>query len=574
MNNPKRMGMRALTIKQKLVLLAILSLSSLVLVGSAGWIGVSRLDSALRETNEHSTPAVVVMAELRMWQLKSLLVTREVATWQPERYEGLGNRSDALSETKSTFESVLERRGEAEAKVRAAFDAYQKLEKSNEETSEWEEVQQRLNAFRESYDRLLPIIQEMAKTDNWETLVSLHGQFKVIDDRINGVWEQADSGIEKLNGVTKKYAEQVDASAREAQVSALSMIAIVFVSSALGLGVLALMIVRNVTGSLYRMKAVIVSVAETNDFTQRIDFIRSDEIGETSAAFNRLLDRVGDFIRHVSDNAREISGAADNTLSASRQLSESSAHQNDLAVAMASAVEQMSATVGNITSSVQAAVGRANNAGLAANQGEVMVSETAMEMDSITETVAKAEMTISELGTQSGQISRIVQVIKDVADQTNLLALNAAIEAARAGEMGRGFAVVADEVRKLAERTSASTVEIGAMVSAMQHLSSNVVDEMGIIISKVHHGKDLSAQAAERILAIRENSQEVTVSVNGISYSLKEHSTTSSEISRRVDAVARLSEENASAASKSATVSEVLHALAVSLQSAVSLFKA
>jgi len=113
-----------------------------------------------------------------------------------------------------------------------------------------------------------------------------------------------------------------------------------------------------------------------------------------------------------------------------------------------------------------------------ARRGSESVDAVSARIDEIVSATRDVEGRIRELEGHSHEIGRILEVIRDIADQTNLLALNAAIEAARAGEHGRGFAVVADEVRKLAERSSAETKAIGALVQSIVESTGSAVRAM------------------------------------------------------------------------------------------------
>jgi methyl-accepting chemotaxis protein len=164
-------------------------------------------------------------------------------------------------------------------------------------------------------------------------------------------------------------------------------------------------------------------------------------------------------------------------------------------------------------------------------------------------------------------------VIREVADQTNLLALNAAIEAARAGEAGRGFAVVADEVRKLAERTGKSTQDIASVIEKVQQATGAVVTRMERAVAEVRKGATLSKQAGEAISAIRRDASRVVGAVEEIGTALREQSTASTDIAKRVEQIAQMGEENSVAVEQSAVVASSLENLASRLQTVAGRFR-
>lgn len=96
-----------------------------------------------------------------------------------------------------------------------------------------------------------------------------------------------------------------------------------------------------------------------------------------------------------------------------------------------------------------------------------------------------SENTLQRLEQDGREISKVLDIIQNIAQQTNLLALNAAIDAAKAGEQGRGFAVVADEVGALALRTQKSTLEIKQMIDQLHYGASSVTKVMDAAIERV-----------------------------------------------------------------------------------------
>ncbi len=332
-------------------------------------------------------------------------------------------------------------------------------------------------------------------------------------------------------------------------------------------------IVLSITRPLNRMRTTITEVGKNDDFTRRIAISSTDEVGETAQAFDGLMTSLQQILGQMLEGADKVSVLAKSLSSSSGYVADRSSSQNKSTSAMATTVEEMTASINHISGSAREALDISRQSGNFSAEGGEIIQQVAAGVSRIAETVRDTSRNIEEMGQRSNQVSSIVQVIKDIANQTNLLALNAAIEAARAGEQGRGFAVVADEVRKLAERTTNATEEISGMIGMMQSSTHNAVATMSASVDQVNSGVTLANQAGVSIDQIKSGAARVVDVVNDISSALVQQSSASSDLSTQVENVARMTEENSAASIKTALDADNLQELASNMRAAVGRFK-
>jgi len=322
-----------------------------------------------------------------------------------------------------------------------------------------------------------------------------------------------------------------------------------------------------------KMQKAILGISKSGDFTSRVQFSSDDEIGKTVNSFNELVGNLQSSFRSVHEGIAQVANSSHSLSLSAQEVANSSKQQNESALSMAAAVQQVTASISRVSEGASEAVKLAQDSGKLSDQGTEIILRAAEEMRKIANTVQVTSDTIKNLGEQSTRISSIVRVINEIADQTNLLALNAAIEAARAGEQGRGFAVVADEVRKLAERTSKATQEVSQMIKTIQEASRSAVDGMMASVTQVDGGVALAEQAGEAINLIKLESNQVLDTVNNISSALIEQAKASADIASNIEQIAQMTDRNSAAAERTAGAAVQLEELAVDMRATVDRFK-
>ena len=227
------------------------------------------------------------------------------------------------------------------------------------------------------------------------------------------------------------------------------------------------------------------------DLTHTLDNNGQDEVSRLAHYFNEFTKKMRASLSDVSDNSNQVLDHAESVANASQSAQSLTQHQNDITVQVATAMEQMTSQIRDVSNNANSAEQAANDARINTSSGKDIVSNTIDQIQTLSSNIDDVSQVIATLATESDNIGSVLDVIRGIAEQTNLLALNAAIEAARAGEQGRGFAVVADEVRTLANRTEQSTNEIQKMIQKLQSGAQEAV-------SAVKISQNISSQAVEQ----------------------------------------------------------------------------
>ncbi|WP_371375819.1 methyl-accepting chemotaxis protein [Sporomusa aerivorans] len=417
-------------------------------------------------------------------------------------------------------------------------------------------VEQSLNAYekgivtedeRRLYNKLKADIDRYDTPRDKIIKLALSGQ----DDQAAAVMRDSLANANDINDDIEKIVEfnissgkaSASDNSKAASLAVETMLVIIVIAmlAAIGLG---LFLARRISKPLDELVIAADKIAD-GDLNISIEINGRDELGNLATSFRKMADNLNEVMHNINTSAGQVATGAKQLASSSMSLSQGATEQ-------ASAIEELSASIEEIAKQTELNAQFADQANLAA---------ATAKNNAVTGNSQMREMlqAMEEINVASGNISRIIKVIDEIAFQTNILALNAAVEAARAGQHGKGFAVVAEEVRNLAARSANAAKETTAMIEGS--------------IQKVSGGTKIANDTARALNHIVEQVAEVSLLVSKIATASTEQAAGIEQINQGISQVTQVVQTNSATAEESAAASEELTGQAEVLRNLASRFK-
>ncbi len=272
----------------------------------------------------------------------------------------------------------------------------------------------------------------------------------------------------------------------------------------------------------------VIRAMTDGDFTVSVKSSGNDEIALMSRSVERFITSMKQMIASMGDISGKLGTQADASDSVSREMQSAANVQSQSMSELNMTVDQLSVSVNEIADNATKLAGVvADTKDDSVNVGNKMretveVSQKGREdmehvgeaLENIRISIQNLEAAVNKVGTASGEIVEIVQLIGNIAEETNLLSLNASIEAARAGEAGRGFAVVASEIGTLASNSTASVEHISKLIHEVNELVADAVRQAGDSADNINESSGLIHTAIDTFDKIYDNIQQTSALID------------------------------------------------------------
>jgi methyl-accepting chemotaxis protein len=423
--------------------------------------------------------------------------------------------------------------GEIDKNIAQLMIGYEKTLQTEKSKNDFALLKSSISEYEPYKQKIISLADDNQMTEALKALREAAPIASAINDKIQELMDDTvANGMAELdnNAVTKNNA-------------ILTMTIIIAIAMVVAI-LLGFIISRMISNPVKKLAQAADKLAE-GDLDIEIEVRTKDEVGQLSYAFKKMTDNLNEVMSNIAS-------AADQVSSGSKQVADSSIALSQGATEQASSVEQLTASLEEIaaqTTQNADSAGQANDIAENAKQNAIQGNDQMKQM----------LQAMDEINEASGNISKIIKVIDEIAFQTNILALNAAVEAARAGQHGKGFAVVAEEVRNLAARSANAAKETTAMIEGS--------------IKKVEGGTKIANETAEALNKIVEGVAKVAAFVKDIATASNEQAIGISQVNQGIMQVSSVVQTNSATSEESAAASEELSSQAVMLKEQVTRFK-
>jgi methyl-accepting chemotaxis protein len=436
-----------------------------------------------------------------------------------------------------------------------------------------EETKKLFNQIDENDKEITSLFQNVIKP---EVKLQHEREYRVAKLQVDQLISETVVKLDELHKTLKKEQQSAVHSAKTALITTLVVLVVsIFVSAFLGISII-FIIEKMVSSKLGQIVKISNEIAAGNLNVETVEYNGKDEIAVLSKATNSMKKNLQSMIQEISvvsnyvnERSSELNRAANEVKAASQQiastmqeLSGGAEEQAHSAATLAGMMEDYLRLVEKASDNGKMIRAASNDVLSMTKDGNALMKESQQQMERINEIMKLSVEKVLGLDEQTKQISKLVQVIEEIANQTNLLALNAAIEAARAGDHGRGFAVVADEVRKLAEQVSFSVSDITKIVKGIQLESNNVVSSLQAGYKQVEEGTEQIEMTGQTFQKIYEAVSLMVEKVKDIGSSMEQVAKSSVEMNGSVENIASVSEQSAAGIEQaSASITQTNYAM-------------